>query len=208
MLLLLSGCDSWPPYEKEIKEHFNSHKSDIELLREKLLDSKYLSVGESMGVVVWGHFYVGELVDGTIVQNEQPMDEAEWLKIFQRSEIDGVGRKNYDHTAVSISKVSFRGNLKKNIDWTISYVHDRDLPNQVRQCGNEDPNVRCGSCITELGDSWYLQYWWSPFPNLTEAEEARLNGTISEQEYYELSFQAMDACYAEGGMLLTNDSGS
>ena len=159
-----------------------------------------------MGVVAWGHFYEGEQVEDTVIQNERPTDEAEWLDIFKRSEIDGVDREDYNSTSVSLSKVYFSGNLKENIDWTMSYVHNPDLPNQVRRCGNKNPNVRCGSCISELGDGWYLQYWWSPFPYLPEAEEARRNGEISEDEYYELSFRAQDACFAEGGMYLNNET--
>lgn len=64
VVVLLCGCEEWPPHEQEVKDHFIANEADIILLRDKLLDSKYLSVAELMGVEVYGQYYEGGRLTG------------------------------------------------------------------------------------------------------------------------------------------------
>ena len=77
---------------------------------------------------------------------------------------------------------------------------------EVVECTDENPKVRCGSCVTSLADGWWLQYWWEPYEIAPEVSEAHLNGDITQQEYIDVAVEAMDACYAAGGTFLETDT--
>ena len=166
----------------------------METLKEMLESSKYQTVAPNFDRIL-GHYPEGELIDGVILQQENPEDSDAWARLFEKTEIDGIQRNHLGEILITARLYVF-GERQESL---ATYIHSPTIQNEIRHCEPGFADVACGSCIVNIDADWWLVYRWWP-SDLTDNEfDSWMDGEISEDEFYEKHDQIHNECIADGG---------
>ena len=178
---------TWPDDAVAIFDGFRKNKSDIELLREMMLQSSHVAVSHWPGGNVTALPRDGEFEDA-----------RRWKEVMVRSGISHVV-----HLNDLLGLKTRRQSKAEDFSDSLEYMFRHPLP--VKKCENRFREVACGICaVTEDGD-WTVQYQWSSGKH-EEDRQAMMSKKLSaeglsreEEERADAEYEiANDECYLKG----------
>lgn len=188
LVFLVVGCDSWPPYKNEATENFADNQESFHALEAKLLASEYSSVYTATGTDAIG------LIDGDGGPMRQLIDnDPEWAELFETTKLSRILRDEHEVVFVPYGPHSQDGR-----DTEISYTHFVGEAAKIKECESEFEDLECGVCGVPLAADWWIDYMWYPMPILESEYQMYLDGTLPEDEYFEMQNAEYAECQIKG----------
>ncbi len=191
-VLPLCGCGEWPPDEEDAREHFEDNREMLEALEQKLAATKYDSVKVSGLRMAEGSYKVDRFTERETLE-----DGAEWNRLLMNANVNSVSRQE-DAFFFSFGGDPFDGETSGEIQ----FMHYADAVPELKQCQSEFEEARCGRCIVELYDDWWIDYQWFPDNVAPEATKAHADGDLSDDQYWLTFGKALDDCVKKGNSLI------
>lgn len=191
-VLLLSGCGEFPPDEDEAREQFEDSREMLKELEVRLAGTKYGTVKVSGLKMAEGSYKVDRFT-----KRESLEDGAEWNELMIDADINSVSRNEGAYF------FSFGGDpFEDEISGEMKFMHQTGAATELKQCESDFEEARCGRCVVELEDDWWIYYDWFPDSVAPDATKAYADGAMTDNEYWVTLGNALDACVKEGNVLL------
>ena len=164
-LLFLSACDRWPPYQKDIVDHFYENDAKISALRTKLIASDYSMVSVLADGNVLAYSYDESTGESSPIDAKSYPDEDEWEELFSDTHLAFISYSHLDNKSVTAGLFYFSGSYDEESQWGAEFIHDPNLSDSVDICSRSKPTTDRGTCAVELSDGWWVRYVWSLMPD-------------------------------------------
>lgn len=199
VLMSVSACNDWPPFEAEAHEHFEEHRDSFDRLSEKMRDTDYwrVSIRGDTGVRVTPRR------DGDYSDQFTIDDDPEWRELLDATGMFMVLQQN---GAVWTDPGQFWSE-GANLDGHNGFSHNMEMLDEFKICEPEHKRVRCGRCLVPLEDGWSIYYIWYPEYFSKEERDSYLNGETSLEDYLESRDKAFDQCHIDGYTRMGYDLG-
>ncbi len=191
-VLLLCGCGEWPPDEEDAREHFEDNREMLEALEQRLAATKYGSVKVSGLRMVEGSYKVDRFTERETLE-----DGAEWNRLLMDANVNSISR-NEDAYFFSFGGDPFKGESSGEMQ----FMHQTGAATELKLCESDFEEARCGRCVVELDDDWWIEYEWFPDSVAPEATKAYADGEMTDNEYWATLGKALDECVKEGNSLI------
>lgn len=191
LILFVSACNSWPPYETKARKHFDENRESFEQLAEKMRGTDYwrVSMHGQAGVKVTPS------ADGVYEDQFIIDDDPEWRELLVSV---GMFMVLQQDGAVWTDSGSGMWGDKENQMGHSGFTHDPNLLDEFKICQPAFEDIPCGRCAVPLEDDWFIHYRWFP-EYFSKAEwDSYLEGEISLEEYSESMDKANRQCHIDG----------
>ncbi len=208
-VLLLAGCTPWPPYEAELRQHFEEHRDAFTKYSEAFKNSDHRSISRTGFLLAeegrWTPILKveaealrslrSEFPNGEeILINRELDDEAFWEAGFTRLGIHSASKTQAGHTVF--------GFLSETADERTTHISFHDDPTTrsgLITCREGFQSLACGRCKVDLSDVWYIFYGWIPGDLLSRYGPGYEPAMLEDDELYLTTYTAsLDRCLAEG----------
>ena len=206
ILASASACGGWPPDSDQLKNRFLQNRESFVALENKMLSSdydrvvQYRTTDANLVLFEWSE----NDEQGNDIRQRSIEEAPDWWDILAASKVftasQGDGIVSFEPTPVLSKRLKWLIGLRPNDNRSmhIHYVHHAGLRTSIRPCETGFESLGCGACIVDIGDDWFIQYWWFPRDFVQGGFDRVLDGELSEEEYDALSEQRMEQCFAEG----------
>ena len=202
----IAGCSEWPPNSEHLRDQFLENRQAYSALRQKMLSSEfvrvrtYLNVDDDTVLFEWLEYseeFDDYHTDASIAQ------DPEWRALLMDARVFDVAREDDDLSLRPIpSRFSLLANLigrqsedKQTME--IDYVHSTTNRPQLRACRSDFASLRCGACVVDLEQDWFILYRWYPSEYSTDALVNRaINEDMSQDELDLFIEEHVDPCWS------------
>ncbi len=191
LLLLVSACNGWPPYEAKARKHFVENHESFERLAEKMRGTNYWRVSTLAGTGVKVTPSAGGLYEEQFVIDDDP----EWRELLV--DVGMVMVLQSDDGWVWTDPGHLWGERENQMGHN-GFTHAPNMLDEYLSCQSEHEQIPCGQCAVSLGNDWYIHYRWYPDYFSKAERESYLNGEISLDEYSGSRNIALRQCYIDG----------
>lgn len=189
-LLLVTACNSWPPFESKAQQHFAENRESFEQLAEKMRGTDYWRVS------IRGQTDVDVTPSADSDYEEQFVidDDTEWRELladvgmFMVLQADG---------AVWTDPGTLWGEHENQMGHN-GFTHNPKMLDEFKICQPEYEDIPCGRCAVPLEGDWYIHYIWYPEYFSREEWDSYLEGEIPLDEYSESVEIANRQCHIDG----------
>ena len=190
VLILVSACGSWPPYEAKARQHFEKNRESFERLAEKMRGTDFWRVSVHRQTSV----EVTPIADGDHDRKFIIDDDPEWRELLFKVGMYMV--LQYDG-AIWTDDLGTWGKYKNRIE-TAGFAHSPTMLEKFKVCLPEFKRIPCGRCAVPLTDNWYIHYEWHPGYYSEEEWDSYLAGETTLEEYSESRDKANRQCHLDG----------
>jgi hypothetical protein len=149
-LLALSCAEEWPPDQRQAREHFRRHRSEIENLV-RAIDIDGL---ESIGLTGTSPPVLVLSESGPL----SPQRQEEWAAMLRSAGVDDARRDGADYFFRDHNPLGFL----EGVGWDRVLVRRAERVEPDHLCASVDRSEQCGNCSVLLAEHWYLHYVWYP----------------------------------------------
>ncbi len=208
-ILVLYGCEGWPPYGDRLESRFRENPEAFDSLRDKLLATEF----DSMSVyrsheglkVIGDSSVVAEVRDGVEYMrwDKEEFFDQEIIDLFTKTRVANIERNSIGAVFFNPPPVESDYGLspfitKNNRSTFFFYTRDGETSRERHECREKFEELRCGSCSISLENDWFIDYSWSPHIYDQDALDKLITGEMPESEYYAIVDPLDEQCRADG----------
>ena len=215
LIIVASGCQPWPPFEKEIRQNFEVNRAAFDRLASKFDEADQRNI--SRNVFLWmadGELFFrvqtperhrvqmlqSEFLDGNeILRNVLITDDAEWSILMNQAGVLSLTSGNNDLIAFALG-----GQKDESRITFIAYHRSHTSKAKLVLCESAFEELDCGRCKLNLPDDWYVFYTWWPTADVISRHGEAVTEELwnDEDAYLDALTSSHDKCSRIGDKVI------